>query len=755
MNLKKELLSPAGSFESLKAAIQNGANAVYLGGMRFGARAYAANFTSEDLVKAVRYAHIRGVKIYVTANIIVFDNEVLSFIEYIDFLYHADVDAVILQDIGMAYIINELYPDFAMHASTQMTTTNHRDALYLKSIGFERIVAARENSLEEIDKIFKKTGIEIEDFVHGALCMSYSGKCLFGYMSLGRSGNRGTCSQPCRMFYKLKQKSGYLLSSKDLSALPYIDKIKSSAILSLKIEGRMKRPEYVATVTSAYRRALDLSLNKNTLLKAEDEIKHIFQREYTKGFLLSENNENIVNNKTPKNTGVVCGVVVFRNKNKIKIKLEDDLTVGDGLSLGEKVGRIFLNNREVSESHKGDEVMLDYVGDAKVGDVVYKTYDKTIMEKAVKSYEKENILFEINCVLNAKIGQNPSITLYDEAYTSKITLDDVFVQKAASKPIDYEIVYNQISKLNDSVYRLKDLELDIDADAFLSKSTLNLLRRKAVSKLDNLRSVRHGRVSCKGIQNSVYYNLINGAEIKRENRFPYFIARCNTEEQIKAVSKLKFDRVEIYDPKMYEYSLEYFDETSVYLSLPVIISEDDLEIVDKFMLKFKNKVVCNSLGILNGAEDAEGDYGLNFSNAVSLSVHSSHNVTPSLEWVFGNFYGSLYTYPDKSHVIIPVYLKPQIMTTKYRLTDFEDTLISLKNEKYSVLNDILNKNRIYNDEILELKDKICEFYNAGFYKFRFEFLYENEEMIVNTVNEYKKVLKDGFKNTQGVGIRQD
>lgn len=754
MNLKKELLSPAGSFESLKAAIQNGADAVYLGGMRFGARAYAANFTNEDLIEAVRYAHIRGVKIYVTANIIVFDNEILSFIEYIDFLYHADVDAVILQDIGMAYIINELYPDFAMHASTQMTTTNHRDALYLKTVGFERIVAARENSLEEIDKIFKKTNIEIEDFVHGALCMCYSGKCLFGYMNSGRSGNRGTCSQPCRMLYKLKQKSGYLLSCKDISTLPYIDKIKSSAILSLKIEGRMKRPEYVATVTSAYRRALDLNLSKNTLLKAEDEIKHIFQREYTKGFLLSEKNEDIVNNKTPKNTGVVCGVVVFRNKNKIKIKLEDDLTVGDGLSLGEKVGRIFLNNREVSESHKGDEVMLDYVGDAKVGDVVYKTYDKTIMEKAVKSYEKENILFEINCILSAKIGQKPSMTFYDENYLAEITLDEV-AQRAKSKPIDYEIIYNQVSKLNDSVYRLKNLEIDIDSDVFLSKSTLNLLRRQTIAKLDDLRSVRHRRVRCKGIQNSVYYNLINGAEIERENRFPYFIARCNTEEQIKAVSKLKFDRVEIYDPKMYEYALEYFDETSVYLSLPVIISEDDLEIVDKFMLKFKNKVVCNSLGILNGAEDAEGDYGLNFSNAVSLSVHSSHNVTPSLEWIFGNFYKSLYAYPDKSHIIIPVYLKPQIMTTKYRLTDFEDTLISLKNEKYSVLNDILNKNRIYNDEILELKDKICEFYNAGFYKFRFEFLYENEEMIVNTVNEYKKVLKDGFKNTQGVGIRQD
>ncbi len=272
-----ELLAPAGSMESLKAAVNAGADAVYLSGKQFGARHYAANFDNEDLKEAVHYAHLRGVKVYVTVNTLVKDHELPDLAKYLLFLYENGADAILVQDVGVARIAKELVPDLNIHASTQMTIHNTEGVKWAAELGFKRVVLAREMKLAEIEEIGKNIGseqIELEIFAHGALCYSYSGQCLLSSFIGGRSGNRGMCAQPCRKPYDLvlgekdeygrpvntnrsRIKENYLLSTRDLAIYKYLDKISKSSVSSLKIEGRMRSPEYVAVVVSTYRKALD------------------------------------------------------------------------------------------------------------------------------------------------------------------------------------------------------------------------------------------------------------------------------------------------------------------------------------------------------------------------------------------------------------------------------------------------------------------------------------------------------------------
>lgn len=252
-----ELLAPAGNFGTLKAVVQSGADAVYIGGSEFSARRSAANFDIDEIEEAAKYCRIRNVKLHVAANILVKESEVNKFLEYIGKLNNIGVDAVIIQDIGMAKVVHQMYPDLPMHASTQLTVTNFEGAKKLKEAGFSRIVLARELSKEAIEKITCEAGIETEIFVHGALCMSYSGQCLMSSIIGGRSGNRGMCAQPCRLPYKIGDKSGYLLSPKDLCMLNRLSELDSIGVTSLKIEGRLKRSEYAASVCGIYRKYLD------------------------------------------------------------------------------------------------------------------------------------------------------------------------------------------------------------------------------------------------------------------------------------------------------------------------------------------------------------------------------------------------------------------------------------------------------------------------------------------------------------------
>ena len=374
-----ELLAPAGNMECLRAAVNAGADAVYIGGKNFGARSLAQNFSDEELKEAIKYCHLYDVKVHITINTIIYDDQIEELIKYISFINSLGVDAVIVQDLGVINIIRQRFKDLEIHASTQINTHNKETIEYLKKLGVKRVVFGRETSIEDIKNI--DVDIEKEVFIHGALCVSYSGQCLFSEIIGGRSGNRGLCAGPCRLSYKLfKEHNGnfeqintkgeYLLSTKDLCTIEHLDKILESGVDSLKIEGRMKKSEYVYLVVSIYRKAIDNYYKyKETRITKEDieKLKIAFNRDFTKGFILNEKSSDINNSYRPNHMGIEIGKVIGIQNHKVKIKLSNDLTQGDGIRIlnsthddvGFIVNKIYKNNLYIRKGHKNDIIELD------------------------------------------------------------------------------------------------------------------------------------------------------------------------------------------------------------------------------------------------------------------------------------------------------------------------------------------------------------------------------------------------------------
>ena len=319
MNQNVELLSPVGDFDCLKAAVQNGANCVYFGANLFSARAYAKNFNDEELKNAIEYCKIRGVKTNLTLNILIKDDELKQAFELAKKAYEFGIDAIIVQDLGLAKMLIKAFPDLPIHGSTQMSVHNLQGALELQELGFSRVVLSRELSIEEIEYICQNSTIEIECFIHGALCISYSGQCLFSSIIGGRSGNRGTCAQGCRLPYELIENEntvldkGYLLSTRDLCSLDYIPRLINCGVTSFKIEGRMKSPEYVATVTKIYRKYIDLALSGKPYIIDETDRKNLMQvfnrGNFSSGHLDTHPNRNLIFTEKPNNMGLFLGQI--------------------------------------------------------------------------------------------------------------------------------------------------------------------------------------------------------------------------------------------------------------------------------------------------------------------------------------------------------------------------------------------------------------------------------------------------------------
>ena len=388
--MKPELLAPAGNMETLKAAILAGCDAVYIGGKFFGARNYADNFTDEEMIEAIKYAHLNGVKIYVTMNTLVYETETKNFIDYALFLHKNNVDAIIIQDIGMMDYLRQKYPNLKLHASTQMHIHNLEGVKLLENLGLERVVLARETSIDLIEQIKKETNIELEIFVQGALCISYSGQCLMSSLLNGRSGNRGTCSQCCRMPYDLiidgkkVNQDNYLLSPKDLNTLKNLEPLLKLGVSSLKIEGRMKRKEYVYYVVSLYRKAIDSYFEKGYIEIKEEEIenlKKIFNRGFTKGFLNNEKSENLIHSYRPNHMGIEIGKVIDVKGKLVKIKLSKTLNQNDGIRIIGKsdtgciINKLYKNKKLINQANPNDIVEINLKDKVNIGDKVLLTTD--------------------------------------------------------------------------------------------------------------------------------------------------------------------------------------------------------------------------------------------------------------------------------------------------------------------------------------------------------------------------------------------
>ena len=510
-NMKKniELLSPVGDFECLKAAVQNGADSVYFGADIFSARAFASNFSIEELEKAIQYAKIRGVKTHLTLNTLVTDTEFESAMNVAKKAYEFGIDAIIVQDLGLAMKLIKEFPDLPIHGSTQMTVHNLNGALELQDLGFKRVVLARELSINEIDYICKNTDIEIETFIHGALCISYSGQCLFSSILGGRSGNRGKCAGPCRLPFELLENkksinSGYLLSTRDLCGLEFIPQLIDSGVKCFKIEGRMKTPEYVATVTRIYRKYIDLALTNNDYLIDENdkkELLQVFNRGMSSsGHLSNKGNRNLVFKEKPSNMGLFLGKVQKYNSKKgyITIKLNETIDIGDTISIENEDGTYTIselmdtNMNNIKTTKISQTVIVGRMkGNIKLGCNIYKMSSKKLNTLSHESYQNENRKILLNCNISIKkknpitisVNSSDKNELYkglDINYTS-----DIIPLDAKTKPIDKNLIINQLSKTNSTPYIFKNINIDLDDNLFLPKlSTLNELRRTVLNMVE-------------------------------------------------------------------------------------------------------------------------------------------------------------------------------------------------------------------------------------------------------------------------------
>lgn len=504
-----ELLAPAGSWDALVAAVESGADAVYLGGSAFGARAYASNFDEEAMRKAIAFAHARSVRVHVAVNTIVRDEEIPALEQWLRFLYQANADAILVQDLGVAQIVREILPNFPMHASTQMTVHNIEGVRALERLGFTRAVLARELSLKAITEIAQQATIELETFVHGALCICYSGQCLMSSMIGGRSGNRGRCAQACRLPYQIIDKDGreaaragdYLLSPKDLKAIDLVPDLLRAGVSSLKIEGRMKRPEYVSVVVRAYRQAIDAYLQKKALSaekksKADHDLAQIFNRDFTTAFLEKNQGKNLISDARPNNRGLLVGRVLTYDKAKrrVTVKLSSTVRVGDQLVFWVKVGGrasvtltelTLAQGQSVTEAPAGAEITFPFESLAHPHDRIFKVYDKALMDEAKVYYASGKPIrrFAVQAKVTVREGEPLVITLRDEDGYCAEAKTDFLAEKAKNRPLTVETITKQMQRLGTTVYDLEALDVQMQDGVMVPVSEINEARRKAFASL--------------------------------------------------------------------------------------------------------------------------------------------------------------------------------------------------------------------------------------------------------------------------------
>ena len=483
-NRNVELLSPAGNFDCLKAAVNNGADAVYLGGKNFSARAFANNFGEEELIEAVKYAHLHNVRIFVTLNTLLTEKEFNNAVKMADFYYGINVDALLIQDLGLYYFLKEKYPDFELHCSTQMHVHNLEGVKTAKKLGFSRVVVARESDLSFIREACKQD-IQVETFVHGAICVSYSGQCLMSSATKNRSANKGMCAQCCRLKYELydeddnrvKTKTDYLLSPKDMFLLEDIPELIDAGVSCFKIEGRMKSPAYVAYVTRIYRKAIDSYLEgKEFKLNVEQlhDLKVLFNRGFTNDLLYGKN--HLFGQKTPNHLGVEIGEVLYCRNGKAYIRLIEDLNQFDGIRIGDfgcNVNRLYHDDLLVSKVMAGEIAAIDV--DEPVKGKVYKTQDHLLEDELNNTSDKK---MPLSMKVSVYPEENVSVDLkcLDEEYHYR---SDIISQTALKAPLNEENIVKQFSKLSDTIYQIEDIKVDTD-NAFLPVKDLNQIRRDAI-----------------------------------------------------------------------------------------------------------------------------------------------------------------------------------------------------------------------------------------------------------------------------------
>ncbi len=615
--MKKELLSPAGNMESLKAAVHAGADAIYIGGKSFGARKFASNFDREELKEAVRYCHLYGVRLFITVNTMIYETEIEEVMDYLCYLVELSVDAVIVQDIGLIRLIHEYFPTLEIHASTQLHNYQKSSFDLLEELGVKRVVLAREASLGEIEKI--ETPLEKEVFIHGAICISYSGQCLFSSQVLGRSGNRGECAGMCRLPYSVVDENQeeilpnqYLLSPKDLCTISHFRKLMESDVDSFKIEGRMKSPAYVYYVTRIYRTLMDQYYEGKNLEISEEEwknLKLLFHRGFTEGHLFDAKDSNFMNVESPNHIGIDLGMVKSFSKKKIEIVLHEDLHQEDGIRFEANGGGMIVNylydqkGKLISHAERGQTVWVDNKVGLSTPSKVLKTKDVKL-EQELLHYPLRRV--PISFSLSAHVGKSLSASISDGVH--QVSLEGEVVQLAQNRPTTREEIKKHFCRVGDTCYEIVDGHFDLGQNIFIPMKALHQLRRDLLSMLTAKRLYRE-----KG-KTKPFLPEKNEKFLKKDVKLSCLV---RTEEQLLVCISSAF-RVYVTDFSLYQKYRETY--SNLYYRV------DRLTPLSTY---HKERLLLTEFCQLPHAKDNEvvTDYYYNVSNRSFLSYLKEHSVT--------------------------------------------------------------------------------------------------------------------------------
>lgn len=697
---KVELLAPAGNMENLKYAVMAGCDAVYLGLKKFGARAFSSNFSDSEFIEAVNYCHLYGVKVYVTLNTIIYDYEVEDFLETVDFIHKNNVDAVLIQDLGMLDLVRKTYPNLEVHASTQMHIHNLDGVKVLERLGIKRAVLARETSIDTIKHIKENSNIELEVFVHGALCVSYSGECLMSKFIGGRSGNRGECAGACRLSYdvvddnnNILNKNKYPISTKDLNTIYYIDKLIESGVASLKIEGRMKSREYVYMVVKLYRDTIDNYYKTGKVIVNEDDLlklKKIFNREYTKGFLFNIKNNELINSYRPNHMGVNVGKVLNYKNGYATILLTDHVSIGSGLrvlsknnkDVGILVNEFYKNDKLVKDAYKNDIISIKVHDKVYKDDIVVITNDKSIsndIEEYIKN-NKRKVL--ISGKVSCKLG-NITLEVSDGVNNVVVSSNNVF--KSINKSTTKEDISIKLNKLLNTVYKFNSLDINIDSNLFIPLKEINGLKNDMVMLLNDKRLYKINYVKSK------YY--IDLPDFKKEELITCYTNNINNLDK--------------------KYDIVYIDNNCL------------SRVVDKY--ENYNNVMIGELGGFNKCSNVTTDVSFNVVNSYAVAfLHSmgSSCVTLSYEMTDSDIENLVNSYINRynkrPNLELIVYGYPVIMCSKYSLNkEYNKDILYLKdrfNNKFRVI----TKNNIMYVYFYNKIDKYDKkYYEMGINRLRF------------------------------------
>lgn len=759
-NNKIELLSPAGSIESFKAACQNGADAVYMGVDKYNARAMAVNFGINEYIECIEYAHIRGIKVYLTLNTLMYDDEIKEALDIVLKLYSKGLDAVIIQDIGLGMLIHKLIPKLPLHASTQMSVYSLDQVKYLEGIGFKRVVLARELSVDEIEYICKNTNLEIEVFIHGALCVSVSGQCLLSSTIGNRSANRGRCAQPCRMKYSLYNSKGkelisnsYILSKKDIFGLEYVNKLKEIGVTSLKIEGRNKNPEYVAGVTKNYRNAINNNINSNT----KQELMQLFNRGgISIGYFDGVKYKNSISLLSPKNTGIFLGKVIDKKGVYVKLKLEEDIDMHDGFEIYSEdkvisnIVTCIKNDKYVnvnSNMKKGEYVWIgDVKKSVKIGSNIYKTSSDKLNKKYRLTYSnnveniKNKVEVEINILKDKKIFANVFLN------NICINIDiDYIPQLANNKELDKEAVISAFSKTQDIPFIFDFKKINIDTKLFVPVSILNELRRKIVYEiLKSYKTLINVSNEEKLVDKLLNEEVIENIKIKDSNKVnAKFLYKYDNKVNYAKVDRLYIDICDYI--KYREDILEKYKNVQIYIVIPnVVLSNKRKIILDNIDEIFKD----NISGVLLGSFEffklvLEKKKQYNFSLVADYTLNIS------------NIYSATFLVKEGFDVITPSYdmsITDIENMSRYVNVEIVEDYITVMTSRYCILGSMLeDRKENKNCSMPCLKDR---FYLKDDYGYKYYIINDSIDCIVRLVKQIRNINLDSYNIRNITSIRK-